>query len=214
MSRHNQDPKVELDKVELVIWDWYKTLSNRHLYEDLQNTHPGAYEVIQNYFLENKDRIAQWTKGEITYNQMHSEFAKITGVGKEVFDSALAQLAGKFDIDERILPHVEALKERGIKQVIATDNFDVWDEFFLPQYSQYLNQYFVASYNSSKFRILKSKQADDFVKTILKDQQVDAINALLIDDNRDFCAAFAEQGGQTINHENIADLAKTLAELL
>jgi FMN phosphatase YigB (HAD superfamily) len=122
----------------------------------------------------------------------------------------LSTLAGKYDIDSKILPFVEKFKERGIRQVIATDNFDVWDEFFLPQYSQYLDVYFEGNYNSAKFRILKTTHAEEFIKKILDETGVQPVNALLIDDNKEFANAFVKMGGQAINHESIADLARKL----
>lgn len=204
--------KVDSRRVKLVIWDWYKTLSDSHLYSDLDNTNPGAYELIQNYFVENKDTISEWMQGKVTYREMHKEFSKITGISVDVFDKSLTELAGKFDIDPSILPYVKKIKELGINQVIATDNFDVWDEFFLPQYSQYLSEYFVNSYNSSKFRILKSKQAIEFINRILVSQKVSAPDTLLIDDNTEFCQEFISQGGQAINHSDISNLAERLKQ--
>jgi len=204
---------MELTKIKLVIWDWYKTLSNKHLYASLEKTNPGAYEIIQDYFRNENSKLDSWARGEISYKQMHIEFSKLTNIPAKVFDESLLVIRNNFDIDQKILPFVEKFKELNIIQVIATDNFDIWDEFFLPQYSQYLNKYFIATYNSSNFRILRIDQGGEFLKTILKTNNIKADETLLIDDNLMLCDLFEKLGGTSLWHSSITDLKMKLSVL-
>lgn len=203
--------KINLERIGLVIWDWYKTLSEAHLYNDLENTHPGAYEVIQSFFINQNEKINKWLKGELTYKEIHKEFAKLTGLDTQVFDDSLKNITG--DIDERIIKYLKKFKAKGIRQVIATDNFDVWDEFFLPQYSNYLSQYFIKTYNSAKFRLLKAEDNMKFIKHILEDQKVDIENTLLLDDNDELIRIFEQSGGNTLSYDNIEELSSKLNQI-
>ncbi len=202
---------INLENVKLVIWDWYKTLSEAHLYNDLEETHPGAYEIIQNFFINQNEKINKWLKGDLTYKEIHQEFSKLTGLDTQVFDDSLKNLTG--DIDERILKYIKKFQEKGIRQVIATDNFDVWDEFFLPQYSNYLSQYFVKTYNSAKFRLLKAEDNMRFIKHIIDDQKTPIENTLLLDDNDKLTEIFKESGGISLNYDNIDELENKLQQV-
>lgn len=204
---------VDISKVKLVIWDWYRTLSNRHLYEELKKNNPGAYEIIQNHFLENPDDIERWSNGNMGFEEIHEEFSKMTSIPKDVFDLSLHTLAGKFDVDDKVLKYVKLFDKRGLKQVIAADNFDVWDEFFLPQYSEHLNIYFSQIYSSAKFRIVKKIDAQKFIDHIISSEYVGVEDVLLIDDNKDFCEMISLRGGQAISHDNFSDLARKLQDI-
>ncbi|MFW5702746.1 MAG: HAD family hydrolase [Candidatus Dojkabacteria bacterium] len=203
-----------LEKIKLIIWDWYNTLSKTHLYQDLKYSSPAAYEQVQKFFQEGDKRLALWMRGELSYKQIHAHFSGITGLDRSVFDNSLSAMSGKYDVDERILPYIRKVKGIGIKQVIATDNFDIWDEFFLPQYSQYISELFDGNYNSAKFRIMKADEGGKLLKTIMEEFKVLPTQTLLIDDNIQVTEMFEELGGNTISHEGIDDLKRKLALLI
>ncbi len=213
LSLSNNDMSNSLQQIKLIIWDWYKTLSNKHMYSGLQSKYPGAFEAVQNYFIAENDKIKQWQKGEISYREMHQVFSKLTGLPVEEFDHCLGILKNDHDIDPDILIYVQKFAQAGKQQVIATDNFDIWDEFFLPQYSEYLNQYFVNVYNTAKYRMLKEDDQAQFMQLILSEQKLTPQQVLLIDDNDSFTKSFAALGGMVVSQHSKADLLAQLAEL-
>lgn len=198
-------------QIKLIIWDWYNTLSTSHLYESLQKDFPSAFDLVQNYFIANNHQIQRWQKGELTYREMHKIFSELTGLPESTFDESLRAISQSESINPEVLKFVSKFRDMGITQVIATDNYDVWDEFFLPQYSLELGKYFQNIYNTSKYRMLKEDEHAGFIELILREQLSSYPQSLLIDDSEIFTNNFASRGGLVINHSDQEDLLKQLA---
>lgn len=203
-----------VNNISLVVWDWYKTLSNSHLYERLEKDHPQAYETIQSYFLNNQDRMADWKRGEMGYDNLHQEFSALTGLEKDTFDDAIRLLAGNFDIEPKLLPYLDHFNAKGIEQIIVTDNYDKWDEFFLPEYSQYATKYFSSIVNSHKFRIAKANASSHLVEDIAGLRRLDPAQVLFIDDDKEISSILLKKGYEVICHNSTADLLSQLEKYL
>lgn len=203
-----------IGEIKLVIWDWFNTLSEHHLYEEIAEQNPPAYEIIQRYFYENPQRISEWAQGKLSFQKIHQHFSELTGISAEVFDDSLKMLGSTFDIDSKITPYLARFKENGVLQVIATDNFDIWDEFFMPQYSKYIELYFSGVYNSRRKRLSDLAQQEDFLKEIIESYSLKVEETLVIDDNQSYCQEFERIGGKTINHRDPTDLLQKLQQIL
>lgn len=199
--------------VSLVAWDWYKTLSSNHLYQQIAEDHPAAYETIQSYFLQNSKQMEAWKRGELAYQELHNEFASLTGLTKSVFDDAILVLAKQFDIDQDFITHLDRIKQAGIEQVIVTDNYDIWDEFFLPEYSQHATKYFSMIQNSHKFRISKPQASSHLIEELTQQRLLSPAQVLFIDDNREVGDKLRKKGYQVITHHAKADLLEQLEQL-
>lgn len=198
------------NKISLVVWDWYKTLSNNHLYERIEKDYPQAYETIQSYFLSNQDRMVDWKRGEMGYDNLHQEFSALTGIEKHIFDDAIRLLADDFDIEPKLLPYLDRFNAMGIEQIIVTDNYDKWDEFFLPEYSQYATKYFSSIVNSHKFRIAKANASSHLVENVASSRRLNPGQVLFIDDDKEISSILLKKGYKVICHHTTEDLLSQL----
>jgi hypothetical protein len=206
---------MKADALKLIIWDWYKTLSYHHFYEEIKLKDEDAYEKIKDYLLRRPDLVKQWGKGSIEFRELHAKFAEISGTPQSEFDKVLSKLGDRaFDVDQDLLNYVKKFSELGIEQAVAADNFDVWDEFFLPQYSQYLHLYFTRIFSVRRYTILDHADQKEFFKKIVRDMNINFSECLLIDDNSDLTKIFQDLGGNVITHKNKQDLLDKLAEIV
>ncbi len=198
--------------VKLIIWDWFKTLSPHHLYESLRQNNPAAYELIQQYFIEHQEELVAWHQGRLGYSSLHTKFTEITGIDSSEFDKSLNSITPKDMIDAEVMNYVKDFANKGIAQVIASDNYDIWDEFFLPQYAGELTL-FTGFHSPTDFRIMTLDQHAEFLRGIAASYQIELSKTLLIDDNPEITDLFGKLGGKVINHTNAIDLISKLKNL-
>jgi hypothetical protein len=201
-----------MSEVKLIIWDWFKTLSPHHLYESLRQNNPAAYELIQQYFVEHQEELLAWHQGKLGYTSLHTKFAEITGIDPAEFDKSLNSITPKDMVDREVMAYVNDFAGKGIAQVIASDNYDIWDEFFLPQYASELTM-FTGFHSPTDFRIMTLDQHAEFLKGIAASYQIELSKTILIDDYSELTSLFSKLGGRVINHTDRQDLLSQLKNL-
>lgn len=204
-------------KIKLIIWDWFDTLSDQHLYEVISQSNPAAYSKISDFFTSQPEKITSWANGEISFREIHREFARLTGLEEGQFDEALQQLAAASYVDPKLQEIVDKANALGVMQVIAADNFDIWDEFFLPEYSLEAGESFSRVYSNSEalHHPDSHRELEKFYRKLIQNQSVEATETLLIDDDTKLREVFSDRlGGKVLEFDTIDQIAPKLDSLL
>jgi FMN phosphatase YigB (HAD superfamily) len=203
---------INFQEIDLIIWDWYKTLSDYHFYQDIAENYPDEFKKIGEHLREHPDIVRSWVNGKLKFNDLHSIFEEVSNIPADEFDESINLITVDL-IEPKITKHVKKLNSQGKSQIIASDNFEVWDEFLLPAYADKLNEYFMqVSYNFQSF----FGKSEELLDLAYYEKIIDSLNTkpertLLVDDNLMLTKKFSnELGGKSLVHNGISDLNKKL----
>lgn len=123
---------------KVIFFDWNKTLSNSlfwsHMSPDKQHKYSEYHgKLITSLFVENKHLINPWMRGEHTTQEVMQMLSPLVGLPAEILEEELAvSCRNQAFVDESIPELINALKAKGIKVVIATDNMDTFRKHTVP----------------------------------------------------------------------------------
>ena len=119
----------------------------------------------------------------------------------------------EFDSDA-FLPKIERLRSKGVKVVVATDNFDVFCDYSVP--SLRLRELFDDVVSSHQVGYVKSDVRNGrlkFFEDTLKKYRLGYENAVMLDDQLEVVNACNQNGLSAMRIERPQDLEKALEKL-
>lgn len=167
--------------------DWDGTLCNSRFWDRWRGT--DKYNVIQQVLFEDrKDLLYAWMIGSIPYASVIKYVEEQTGIPYDALKAELIFSASTMEfIDPEISKYVLALRKKGIKVVIATDNMDTFREYTIP--SLHLYELFDEILVSDTIGALKTEFYEDgrskFFDEYLHEHGLSKHEALLIDNSLD-----------------------------
>jgi FMN phosphatase YigB (HAD superfamily) len=149
---------MNLDRPQVIYLDWYHTLSASHFWDPLAQAHPEQAAALTNaLFGALEPQLGGWMRGQTTCEAMLRQVAQLTHID---YDFVFAELVRGCQTMQFTAPEVPglvaALRRRGQRVVIATDNMDTFTRFVVPAMG--LAEMFDGVLNSYDLQALK----DDF----------------------------------------------------
>ena len=147
---------------KVIFIDWNKTLSYSLFWEHLQDTghpsHKHLAPIEQWLFVDNRDVITPWMRGELSADDVTERMGREIGVDCSLIADELRhsceQMQYSIDNLEEIVANI---RKRGIKVVIATDNMDTFTRYTVPAMN--INSVFDGVINSHSMKCLKDDAA-------------------------------------------------------
>jgi FMN phosphatase YigB (HAD superfamily) len=203
-------------RVRVVFVDWAKTLSTSRFWQPSPGCGLSVADSarVEEYVFSRRDLLRQWMTGRVTAEEVCSLAAGSLGLAAA---DLLADLEHncrgmKFD-DPASLVALRAIREQGVKVVLATDNMDTFHRWTVP--ALHLDGIFDAILDSALLRVLKNDLADGqspFFGPWLAEQVIRPSEAVLVDDSPPPAAAAI--GLHTSRVEHPAQLASILTALV
>lgn len=188
--------------------DWDGTLSNSRFWsrwrDDPDNSN--KYDLIQKVlFTSNEGRhiLNDWMRGLRTYSNVLNYISNATAIPYDNLASELRYSAENMKfIDVNSVAIIQALRDAGMRVVIATDNMDTFNDWTVPALG--LELMFDGILVSDARGALKTDSYDDrtsvFFGHYLSQNTIRPEETVLIDDNLDKRAV--EQFGMNFLHAN------------
>lgn len=180
---------VNFEKLKVVFIDWYGTLTSRLFFSKLKEEDPLLFEKIDNKIFD-KDSMhwhLAWARGILNQNDI-AEIIEKEGIVDskrmlEIFsENSREQKPDHLEIFEVI----DRLRAKGIKVVLATDNWDVFCKYTIPALK--LKKRFDEVISSSDISCLKRDINGAgrlmFFEEYLKNHHFSYAEAVLIDDSQ------------------------------
>lgn len=191
--------------IKVVFIDWNKTLSYDLFWGHLQDvSHPNHAHLasIERWlFVENRNKINPWMRGEISVDDIISQMSQDTGIDDGLIMNELRRSCEIMTYSlEGLEELVLSIKNKGIKVVIATDNMDTFSRFTVPALK--LDAIFDGILNSYELGYLKDDEqpmdAIPFFDAYLEANGLSYENALLLDDSPDKTNKYSRLGFERI----------------
>jgi FMN phosphatase YigB (HAD superfamily) len=179
--------------VRVVFVDWHKTLSTSLLWEQRSGCRPspGDSARVERYVFSRAELLPQWMLGEVAAEDVCTSAAGRLGLAAADLLADLKRGCSRMKFDDLAsVDALRAIREQGIKVVLATDNMDTFPRWTVPALQ--LHGIFDAILDSASLGVLK----DDLVGGLspffgpwLSDQRVLPSEAVLVDDTPPASAA-------------------------
>lgn len=200
---------------KVVFVDWDGTLSNSKFWDRWTGT--DKYSRIQKaLFVDGREYTHLWMKGLMTYSQVLTYVESKTGIPyKELADELEYSARNMEFIDNKAARLIHALRNKGVKVVIATDNMDTFRLWSVPGLA--LETLFDGILTSDTAGALKSESHDNGTSTFffhyLAQNNIQPGESVLIDNSRD--VKVVERFGIDFLHVNeTTSLTQHLQDLL
>lgn len=120
--------------LQAVFIDWHLTLSKSIFWEHLATAEPARYgRLRQSLFVTLRERHTAWMRGAWTTEQMMACVSAETGLSYDfVFDEFVTSCQTMTFIAPEAPGLLAALRRRGVRLAIATDNMDCFTRFTVP----------------------------------------------------------------------------------
>jgi len=144
----------------LILLDWSQTLSVSRFWEPWFTSDDAALRDLAvrmagAIFDRPNDLLDRWCLGEVSAEDVVAEVAVAAGIDPVLALEGLeASCRGMRFLSDDILPMVEALRARGVRVGIATDNMDTFTRWTVPALG--LDRWFDPILNSSDLGAVKS----------------------------------------------------------
>lgn len=205
---------------KVIFIDWNKTLSYSLFWEHLQDTghpsHKHLAPIEQWLFVDNRDVIAPWMRGELSADDITERMGREIGVESSLIRDELRHSCERMQYSIDNLKDIVAnIRKRGIKVVIATDNMDTFTRYTVPAMN--LNDIFDGILNSYDMGCLKDDDAPSdkilFFDEYLKENGWAYGDAVLLDDSPDTSGKYAKLGFDRVLIDSPEKLRVTLENL-
>lgn len=207
---------------KVIFFDWHKTLSLCDFWVQLKDPiHDRRHwhENIVNFlFVENENLIQQWMRGKVDEEKILQVVSDKFGYSKKVLKEDLAESCRAMTfLSDDLLPLIDAIRKKGIKCVIATDNMDIFSKYVVPALK--LDELFddvLVSFDQKalKFDVSEDEHSIPFFDEYLKRNGFSYSDALLVDDRVDTSGMYAKIGLDTYQVKNIESLLEKLKEFV
>ena len=214
-------------KLKIVFVDWYKTLSSSKFFVNKKDPQPELCKICRHRtFVENEPLLVPWKSGKIFKQDILNAISR----DRKEYDAFYSLLKAscenmEFDSDA-FLPKIERLRSKGVKVVVATDNFDVFCDYSVP--SLRLRELFDDVVSSHQVGYVKSEMSGGvknikvsdvrngrlkFFEDTLKKYRLGYENAVMLDDQLEVVNACNQNGLSAMRIERPQDLEKVLEKL-
>jgi len=192
-----------MERFKTVFWDFDGVWSKDVFYKSLVKTHPRVWEFIQTkvWGPGGEGRIEKWMRGELTMNDINRHISEGTGMNFEDLTKTFLDDVAQMQIETGHTPIIQALKERGVKVGMITNNMDVFNTVTRPKLR--LDDLFDGVFDSFSYKKMKADGLFDIAMQSFGN--TDYSVALLIDDSPRARAAFEVKGGQTYTYSTFED---------
>jgi FMN phosphatase YigB (HAD superfamily) len=204
---------------KVIFIDWNKTLSFDLFWGHLQDTthplHKHVSKIEKWLFLDHRDVISPWMRGEYVVEDIVGQMHRDTGVDSHViFDELKKSCEEMTFCVSGIEELIREIRKKGIKVVIATDNMDTFPRFTVP--SLELDKVFDGILDSHTIKHLKDdeKPADKilFFDQYLTENNYSYKDVVLLDDSPDSTGKYDRLGFERILIDGPESLQKILEE--
>jgi hypothetical protein len=206
---------------KVVFIDWNKTLSYSLFWEHLQDKkHPNHQHLpaIEKWlFVDNRDVINPWMRGEFSAEDISSKISQDTGINSDVILGELRRSCEEmcYSIDD-LEDIIGRLQASGIKVVIATDNMDTFSRFTVP--AMRLDAVFDGILSSYDIGYLKDDDRPEdslpFFDEYLAKNGWNYADAILLDDSPDKSGKYKRLGFERVPIDSPEVLRVTLERLV
>ena len=190
---------------KVVFIDWNKTLSYSLFWEHLQDKkHPNHRHLpaIEKWlFVDNRNIINSWMRGEFSAEDIASKMSQGTGVDSGMILDELQRSCEemRYSIDD-LEDIVRRVRANGIEVVIATDNMDTFSRFTVP--AMRLDTVFDGILNSYDTGYLKDDNHPEdsipFFDEYLARHGWNYADAILLDDSPDKSGKYKRLGFERV----------------
>lgn len=201
--------------IRVVFVDWAKTLSTSMFWEQRPGCRLSAADSarVDSYVFSRTDLLRQWMVGALSAEDVCSSAGASLGLpaGDLLADLEQSCLSMEFD-DPAAVVVLQAIREQGIKVVLATDNMDTFYRWTVP--AMRLTGIVDAILDSASLGCLKGDLArghSPFFEPWLSHQHIAPSEAVLVDDSPP--ASATAIGLQIRRVEHPGKLAGILTEL-
>lgn len=211
---------VNFDKLKVIFIDWYLTLTSTTFLNKLKVENHALFRKFIEVIFENNPEGWQydWARGKLSKEDAAK---KISQAGIMSYDKVLQTFADCCSHQSLDYPEawnmIDALRQKGIKVVLATDNWDIFADYTIP--SLHLDKHFDDILSSHWLGYLKrdgQSQNLPFFSTYLQKNGLTYQDSLLIDDNDiniNTCQKYQMHGMKVKNTEDtIKVLYKIISE--
>lgn len=207
---------------KVIFFDWHKTLSYCDFWTQLQDLNHDRHHWHENIttflFGENDVLVQQWMRGEINEEGIFQAISEKFGYSPELLREDLAESCRAMTLlSNDILPLVTALRKKGIKCVIATDNMDVFKKYIVPalKLDEYFDDILVSSEQKAfKFDVGQDGNSLPFFLGYLQKNGFTYSDALLFDDRLDLSGVYKKLGFDTFQVKNNQEFLEKMENLL
>lgn len=186
-----------------IFWDFDGVWSKDVFYKSMAKTHPHIWEFIQTkvWGPGGEGRVDKWMRGELTMDDINHHISGGTGIDFNVLTKVFLEDVAQMQIETRHIPIVQALKERGVKVGMITNNMDIFVTVTRPRLQ--LDGLFDGVFDSFSYKRMKADGLFDIAMQSLGNTDYNV--ALLIDDSPRARAAFEAKGGHTYTYSTFED---------
>jgi FMN phosphatase YigB (HAD superfamily) len=201
--------------VRVVFVDWYRTLSTSLFWQQTPGCRLSAADSAraESYVFSRAELLRQWMVGAVAAETVCTLAAGSLGLPAADLLADLEHNCRGMEFDDPAsVDALQAIREQGIKVVLATDNMDTFYRWTVPALR--LGGMFDAILDSASLGVLKKDLVDGhspFFGPWLSDQRVAPAEAVLVDDSPPESAAAI--GLETRLVQNPGKLASVLTQL-
>lgn len=184
--------------IKTVLFDFDGVLCSDYFYFTLAKSNQVLYEAINNQIFRSnvyKDPIANWMRGQLTYQEFNRLIAPTLQTSSNVLDNGLVSSVQAMTINQPLLDFSQNLRQAGVKTLIFTDNMDIFEKVAVPHH--HLDQYFDAYYSSHTYGKLKKDDDWQFLSDVITTHNSSYSESLLIDDSASIGEVMRQRGGQS-----------------
>lgn len=206
---------------KVVFIDWNKTLSYSLFWEHLQDKkHPNHRHLssIEKWlFVDNRDVIYPWMKGEFSVEDVISKMSRDTGIDSSILLGELRRSCEemRYSIDN-LEDIIRRIQDKGIHVVIATDNMDTFSRFTVP--AMRLDTIFDGIINSYEIGCLKDDDQPEnsiqFFDEYLTRHDWRYADAVLLDDSPDKSGKYKRLGFERVLIDSPESFREELERLI
>lgn len=162
---------------------------------------PEYAHVQQLLFVDNRQRVADWMRGQYTAEEINRFVSHETGLDYEYLWRIFVNDCQTMHVSHETLALIAALRQQ-FHVVLITGNMDSFSRFTVPALN--LEQYFDQIVNSWEEGMLKT---DHDGRSFLKYLQGNIADAVLLEDSAGSCETFRSLGGTAyqVTKENPVD---------
>lgn len=179
--------EMNTSKLKVLFIDWFNTLTSRAFLHKLRQDNPQLFSRIDQKIFDQSPTgwHLEWARGKIGQEEVAEIIAQDVLLSKEEVLDIFADCCKHQDVDnEEIWEVIARIRKRGVKVVLATDNWDIFCRYTIPALS--LERHFDDILSSDTVGFLK-RDADGgkllFFEEYLRKNGIDYEECLLIDDS-------------------------------
>jgi FMN phosphatase YigB (HAD superfamily) len=201
--------------VRVVFVDWSRTLSTSRFWQQTPGCRLSAADSarVESYVFSRAELLRQWMVGAMAAEAVCTSAAGSLGLPAADLLADLEHNCRSMEFDDPASVDVlQAIREQGIKVVLATDNMDTFYRWTVPALR--LGGIFDAILDSASLGVLKGELADGhspFFGPWLSDQRIAPSEAVLVDDSPPASAAAIGLATRRVEHPG--KLASVLMQL-